>query len=99
MDRRLSQPEMQDGRSRTVSRTIFVACGSRRPYVPYAALKDAREERDRLREASWAVVQAWTQWIDTRSDEWMNAPEDPDCEALDEAVGDLGRLAFPERYR
>ena len=31
-----------------MSRTIFVACGSRRPYVPAAALKDARAERDAL---------------------------------------------------
>jgi hypothetical protein len=55
-------------------------------------------ERDRLVELAQDVVRAWTRWIDTRSDEWMNAPDDPAEDALDNAVGDLGRLAWPEHY-
>jgi hypothetical protein len=51
-----------------------------------------------LRKLAAAVVDAWTRWIDTRSAEWMNSPDDPDESALDDAVGDLGRVAVPERY-
>ena len=46
----------------------------------------AEAERDRLREVAKRVADAWVQWIDTRSNEWTHSPEDPDEEALDEAV-------------
>lgn len=64
----------------------------------HAELYRLAGDNDRMRELVGAVVEAWTHWIDTRPDEWAEGPDDPVEQALDDAIGALGRVAVPERY-
>jgi hypothetical protein len=71
-----------------MSRTVFFAApGSRRPYVPAAALKDARAERDVFR----ALLVECRDFIDHRPHhDHPFQPDTPCCDLerrVDEALG------------